>query len=76
MKESCFIDTINLEELGVVTKVPEEPVESPEGSLCAVQAAREGAGFERLGFQYKELDFDKRFSWMPLIVGAVHANEK
>ncbi len=60
MEERLFIDAVILEELHVVSKVAEKPVESPERSLRAVQTTGEGWSFEGFRFENGELKFDKR----------------
>src|SRR5689334_7545450 len=76
IEESLFIDPVILEELSVVPKIAEKPVEPPESSVRTVHAAGEGSSFERLGFQNSELEFHKRLLWMPPVPGPLHTNKK
>ena len=48
--ESLFIDLILGEKLLIVTEIPQEPIELPEGAFGRVKSAGEGAALERLRF--------------------------
>src|SRR6266566_4137286 len=76
MEERLFIDAVILEELHVVSKVAEKPVESPERSLRAVQTTGEGWSFEGFRFENGELKFDKRLLRMPPVASALHADKE
>jgi hypothetical protein len=76
MEESLFIDAVILEELPVVTEIPQEPVEFPKRFFRAVQTAGERARLEGLWFQDNELDLHKRLLRMPPVTRVFHANKK
>src|SRR5712692_5175928 len=51
MEEGPLIDLVLAQEVGVVTKISEKPVELPQRPFCAIQPACEGAPCERLRLQ-------------------------
>jgi hypothetical protein len=71
-----FIHAVILEELRVVPKVPEEPIELPKGSLGAVQTTREESRFKGFGFQNDELNLHKRLLRMPPVTSPFYTNKK
>src|SRR5260370_16917070 len=75
-RESFFIDLVILEELRVVAKITEKPVEFPEGSFGAVQSSGEESGFERFGFQNHKSDLYEWFLRMPPVVSPIHTNKE
>ena len=76
IEESLFVDAVIFEELRVIAKISEKPVEPPKSLFCAIQPTREGPSFERFGFQNSEFDFYKGRLLLPPIAGTIHANEK
>jgi hypothetical protein len=75
-RERFFIDLVILEELRVVAKISQKPVEFPESSFRAVQPTGEEPGFKRFGFQNCKADLYEGLLRMPSVASPIHANEK
>jgi hypothetical protein len=76
MDESLFVDAVIFQELRVVAKVSEKPIESPQSFLRAVQTTRERSSFKGLRFQDRELEFYEGLVWMPPVPCSLHANKE
>jgi hypothetical protein len=76
IEESLFLDAVIFQELRVVAKVSEKPIESPQSFLRAVQTTRERASFKGLRFQNRELEFYEGLVWMPPVPCSLHANKE
>src|SRR5712692_937921 len=76
MEESLLIDLVLAEQVGVVTKISEKPVELPQRPFCAIQPACERASCERLGFQDNKSNQPKWFLRMPAIGNPLDTDEE
>jgi hypothetical protein len=67
VQEPFFIDLVSSEEFNVVTKVPQEPAELPQGALGAVEAPGEANCFMGDGLQDAEAQDKEGLLGMPAI---------
>src|SRR5713226_766805 len=76
VEESLLIDLVLAEQVGVVTKISEKPVELPQRPFCAIQPAGEGASCERLRFQDNKSNHPEWFLRMPAIGSPLDTDEE
>src|SRR5215469_7886713 len=76
INERFFIDLILGEEILVIAKVPQEPVQSPERAFRVVEPAGERAILKCVRFENNKTDTKIRFLHVPAVGGPFHADEK
>src|SRR5712691_3642529 len=76
IEESLLIDLVLTEQVGVVTKISEKPVELPQRPFRAIQPACEGSSCERLRFQDNKSNQPEWFLRMPAIGSPLDADEE
>src|SRR5713101_4172518 len=76
IEESFLINLVLTEQIGVVAKISEKPVELPQRPFCAIQPACERASCERLGFQDNKSNQPKWFLRMPAIGSPLDTDEE
>src|SRR5713101_4129723 len=76
IEESLLIDLVLTEQVGVVAKISEEPVELPQRPFCAIQPACERAPCERLWFQDNKSNQPEWFLRMPAIGSPLDTDEE
>jgi len=76
VQERLIIYFIAAEEVGVVAKISEEPVELPEGSFGAVQPSREGSCCKLFRLENDKANGQKWFLGVPAIRSGIDSNEE
>jgi hypothetical protein len=76
VQEGFFIDLIAMEQVGIVAKVSEEPMELPQGSLGAIQPAEKGPISKGLRLQNDKSELHEWFLWVPPIPSSFHTHQK
>jgi hypothetical protein len=74
--EIPVIDFVATHQLRVVPKVSKEPSEPPQGLRGAIDAAGKSFTLERLRFEDDKSENVKRLLSVPVILGALDANEE
>jgi hypothetical protein len=71
-----LIDLIATEQIAVVAKLAEKPIQFPESLRIAIQAAGDQTVEVSFGFDDLEPKSKERFLRMPAVTGAIDANQK
>ena len=74
--QALVVDLIPAEQFGVVAEVAQKPVEFPQRSGRAVEAAGNRVSGEFFGFEDREAKEIERFSCIPPMMGSLDANEQ
>src|SRR6267143_3831293 len=75
-EQSLFIDFIPAHQVGVVTKIPQEPPEFPKCLRCAIESPCEGTSLMLSWFNNSESQNVKRPLRMPTVEGPIDANQE
>ena len=73
--QALLVNLISAEQLGVVNEVAQKPVEFPQRSGRAVEAACNRVSGEFFGLDDREAQEIEWFSRIPTIMRSLHANE-
>jgi hypothetical protein len=73
--QNFVIHFIPADQIGVITKIPQEPVQFPESFWSAVDTSIQGSIGELLGLENCKADHIKRLMCVPLIPGMVYADK-
>src|SRR5271157_3768725 len=76
VQESLFLHFIAAEEVTVVAKVPQEPIELPESPFGAVQPANDGPSGKGLGLEDHKPDGEEWFLRMPAVGSSVDPDQE
>ena len=74
--QAFLVDLISAEQFGVVTEVAQKPVEFPQCSGRAVEAAGNRVSREFFGLEDREAEEIERFSRIPPMVRSLDANQE
>src|SRR6266403_3720816 len=75
-EQNLFIDFVSAHQIGVVTKIPQEPPEFPKCLRCAIESPCEGTSLMLSWFNNSESQNVKRTLRMPTVECPIDANQK
>src|SRR5271157_1322076 len=76
VQESLFLHFIAAEEVPVVAKISQEPIELPESSFGTVQPASDGPSGKGLGLQHHKPDGEEWFLRMPAVGSSIDTDQE